>query len=270
MAKGSMALPSFIYTHPANHSPSIISQDTNNRFVTDAQIGGWDAKKNQIPNNDLAAVIESDFYDASTSAIPGILGVAISSGTIGAVAADSNHPGVVYLRDSTTANGGYRLLTHASAFRLTGGEVSEFIFKPVSVRAAGSFRLGFQDSTAINTAPTDGSWLEAVGNGTGIVLTGKTNNNTGAVSTGTTYTMTANTWYHAKITVNSDATLVTFSLYSSSGTLLWEQTLNTKIPTASGRETGWGIIAGETSTDAAADIVHLDYAALYINRTLTR
>lgn len=29
------------YTHPANHSPSIITQDANNRFVTDTQINNW-------------------------------------------------------------------------------------------------------------------------------------------------------------------------------------------------------------------------------------
>lgn len=32
------------YQHPANHAPSIISQDANNRFVTDAQIAAWNSK----------------------------------------------------------------------------------------------------------------------------------------------------------------------------------------------------------------------------------
>ena len=32
------------YTHPANHSPSIITQDANNRFVTDAEKAAWSAK----------------------------------------------------------------------------------------------------------------------------------------------------------------------------------------------------------------------------------
>jgi len=36
------------YTHPVNHLPSIISQDSNNRFVTDAQISEWNAKQNNL------------------------------------------------------------------------------------------------------------------------------------------------------------------------------------------------------------------------------
>ena len=32
------------YTHPANHPPSIITQDANNRFVTDAEKAAWSGK----------------------------------------------------------------------------------------------------------------------------------------------------------------------------------------------------------------------------------
>ena len=32
------------YTHPTNHAPSIITQDLNNRFVTDAEKSAWSAK----------------------------------------------------------------------------------------------------------------------------------------------------------------------------------------------------------------------------------
>jgi len=33
------------YSHPANHPPSIITEDSSNRFVTDAQISSWDGKQ---------------------------------------------------------------------------------------------------------------------------------------------------------------------------------------------------------------------------------
>ena len=33
------------YIHPENHSPSIITQDTNNRFVTDAEKSAWNGKQ---------------------------------------------------------------------------------------------------------------------------------------------------------------------------------------------------------------------------------
>lgn len=32
------------YSHPSNHPPSIISQDANNRFVTDAEKSNWNGK----------------------------------------------------------------------------------------------------------------------------------------------------------------------------------------------------------------------------------
>ena len=36
------------YTHPANHQPSIITQDTDNRFVTDAEKSTWNAKQSAL------------------------------------------------------------------------------------------------------------------------------------------------------------------------------------------------------------------------------
>jgi hypothetical protein len=36
------------YAHPANHAPSIITQDTNNRFVTDAEKAFWNTKQSSL------------------------------------------------------------------------------------------------------------------------------------------------------------------------------------------------------------------------------
>lgn len=36
------------YTHPTNHAPSIITQDANNRFVTDADKSAWNAKQSAL------------------------------------------------------------------------------------------------------------------------------------------------------------------------------------------------------------------------------
>lgn len=36
------------YTHPANHPPSIITQDSSNRFVTDAEKSTWNGKANTV------------------------------------------------------------------------------------------------------------------------------------------------------------------------------------------------------------------------------
>ena len=36
------------YTHPANHPASIITQDSSNRFVSDAEKSTWNAKQNAL------------------------------------------------------------------------------------------------------------------------------------------------------------------------------------------------------------------------------
>jgi hypothetical protein len=61
--------------------------------------------------------------------------------------------------------------------------------------------------------------------------------------------------------VAANAASVTFALYDDSGALLWTDTLSTNIPTASGRETGAGII-GTNSGTSATDLYHLDYMAI--------
>ena len=186
------------------------------------------------------------------------------------MASEPNHPGVIYLRDSTTANGNYRFMSEISAFRITGGEKAIFVFKPRGIRTAESFRMGWQDSTAVQTQPTDGVWLQSVSNGSTVTILGRCKNNAGPTDTLDAYTLNTSNWYCGVIEVNSAATLVTFTIYSEAGAQLWQRTVNANIPTAAGRETGFGIIAGETSTDAAADILHIDYLRMEINRALIR
>ncbi|WP_141500977.1 hypothetical protein [Paenibacillus luteus] len=47
------------YTHPATHPPSIIAQDTSNRFVTDAEKSGWNAKASTAVATTSAAGLQS-------------------------------------------------------------------------------------------------------------------------------------------------------------------------------------------------------------------
>jgi hypothetical protein len=214
-------------------------------------------------------ILESDFYQSGTQSIPTIVGAAISSGTVGAVTSSPNHPGVIYLRDSTTANGGYRYMTDVAAFLIAGGEKALFTFQTRGVRSTATARMGFQDSTSA-TAPTDGIWFEIVNNGTTSTLTARCKNNAGPSSADEAYTLTTNTWYTAVLEVNAAATSVNFKLYNDAGSVLWEKDITGNIPTAGGRECGFGIIAGESTTDAAADIIHIDYLRMEINRTLVR
>jgi len=218
-----------------------------------------------------AVLLESDFYTVSvTAACKGLLGAAQSSGTAAAIAGDANHPGVISMSDSTTANGGYRFMTDTSAFRIAGGERFNIIFKIFGVRAGQQLRMGFMDSTASQTQPTDGVWFQTVSNGSTTTILGRCKNNAGPSDTSGAYTLTAASWYEAECIINSNATSVTFNLYDSSNALVWTRDVTGNIPTAAGRETGFGIICGESTTDAAAVICHIDYVRLEIVRTLTR
>lgn len=65
------------YTHPANHAPSIITQDASNRFVTDAEKATWNAKGDVtltgvqvLTNKTLTGYTESVYSLAGTDLNP--------------------------------------------------------------------------------------------------------------------------------------------------------------------------------------------------------
>jgi hypothetical protein len=170
------------------------------------------------------------------------------------------------MRDSTTANGGYRILTAITAFRLAGGEKVVCTFQRNTARTTVQFRIGFQDSTTF-AAPTDGAYINfdgLTGN-----IDGRTRNNNAQSITGTSYALPNSTWVTGIIEVISTSR-VDFQLFSGSGTLLWSDSLTTNIPSGAGRETGCGVLATESSTNAAAEIVRLDYLRIEVNRLLVR
>lgn len=227
------------------------------------------AGKRDIPGRSRMVVIEEEFLQSNANAFaPGLLGASAASGTIAAAAGAANHPGCLDLRDSTTANATYRIMTDVSAFLLAGGEACTFVFQDrnTTTRATSAFRMGFQDSTAVQTAPVDGVYFNVAGG----VATGRCRSNSSQTDTSTTYTLTENTWYTATIAINAAGTLATFTIYNESGTQVWTDTVATNIPTGASRFTGWGVLAGETSTDAAAAIVRMDYMSLEIGRVLVR
>jgi len=215
--------------------------------------------------------VETDFVLSGASTNQFLTGAAFGSGTTAPIAGTANHPGIISILDSTTANAGYRYATEMDAILIAGGETAEFVFqlKSGGVRTTAICRFGYQDQFT-NTVPVDGAWLNIVGDGTGATLSGKTRSNSSETTTGTTYTLAVDTWYRAKIEVNSGATSVAFTLFSEAGSQLWTNTCATNIPTGAGRGTGMGITSYETSVDAASTLVWLDWLKFSINRTLVR
>jgi len=70
------------YTHPLSHAPSIINQDSDNRFVTDVEKTTWSAKQNALGNGDVTLNMMANLAakslignNADESATPAALGV---------------------------------------------------------------------------------------------------------------------------------------------------------------------------------------------------
>jgi len=195
--------------------------------------------------------------------------ILLNSAVQGKIPGELNHPGILRIYSSTTANSGAYILTDTSAFLLSGNEFFELIFQHrVASGTNTTLRFGYLDTTNFSDA-VDGAYFEVPANS--LALVGKTASNSVRSTTGTSYTLTINTWYRARLILNDNATLVTFYLYDDNGTLLWSNTLATNIPTAAGRETGAGLVitnAGTTQTLLA----YFDWmAAGYLgNRKLTR
>lgn len=189
----------------------------------------------------------------------------ISSGTQAKVAGTASHPGILRLSSSATANSGAYVRTAVESFTLSGGGAfSEFVFL-IGTLTNTTIRMGFLD-TGTSTDATDGAYLEIPATGAAV---GKTANNSTRTTSATIATLSTATWYRGRIIVNFDASAVWFGIYSETGTLLGSVTNTTNIPTASGRETGHGVVATNAGTTAVS-LIELDYMSVGILRPLTR
>lgn len=205
--------------------------------------------------------IYTDFLQ-SASTTPWTPG-SISSGTNATQLGTANHPGIVRVSSASGANSGYFYSSGSAAIVLAGGETVEVVFSPVAAGLATLVSyLGLHTSGTV-TPPTDGAWIDLAG----ATLSGKTNDNTGAATTGTTYTVTAGVWYRGKVVVNADASRVDFYLYTADGALVWSDYLTTKI----GKIRTQGCLFSAVSTGSSAvALMDFDYVSFEIDRTLVR
>lgn len=216
---------------------------------------------------------ETDFLLGSTIAswaygVTPWQGIAVGAGTLSIAGGTAKHPGQHIIKShASTVNSGWTWLISSVAFLIAGGEEAEFIFQYISPAAGvNTIRIGFHDTADINI-PVDGAWLDIVAG----VLTGRTSSNSSASATASNFNLTSATWYRVKITLNANASLVTFTLYSEAGTVLWTDTLNTNIPTGAGRIVGHGIIATNSAPGGTGQNIYtIDYMSILINRQLIR
>jgi hypothetical protein len=212
-----------------------------------------------------------DFLGTSQTAP--FMTTAVSSGTFASFAGGTwspNHPGVVSLRDSTTAGGGYAIgTTSTTDMLLQGGECAKLIFYDVADRLGAVIKFGFLDSYTVATSPTDACFFYINSNTN--QLGAECRNNSVVNATMSNYTISNTQWYRAEVCIVNNLN-ATFNLYNSdTGALVWGRNITREIPVASAsRHTGFAVFAGQNSTDAAANIAVLDYMELSINRRLNR
>lgn len=214
----------------------------------------------------LTPFIYTDFLGpngaATTEAMQPWDAAAVSSGTQANQAAEPNHPGIIRITSSTTANSGYRYMTATNAIRLAGGEVTEIVFR-INTLTNLTMRLGYLDSTTSGDA-VDGAYIEIPSTGAAV---GKTASNSTRTTSSTIATLSTATWYRARIVVNRAASQVDFTLYDDNGNQLGTQSNTANIPTASGRETGHGVIATNSGTTATS-LADIDFMSLEWTRAL--
>ena len=105
---------------------------------------------------------------------------------------------------------------------------------------------------------------------------GRVRTNNAETNTTTNFNLTAGAWYRFRVEV-FNTTQARFYLYNSTTTtgtgntaLLWNDTINVLLPSASSRQTGHGATAWVVGSTTAVDLLYVDYMNLMINRTLIR
>ena len=210
----------------------------------------------------------SDFHNNSTVWGPfsyaGITGGSFAPSAIGIPTA--NHPGCLTFSSGTTLGSGVQINTNVGSILLGGGEQFDCVFKTPAAFTSITTRIGFHDC-ATSADAVDGCYFEIPATGVAVC---KTSNNSVRTTSATIATLAVNTWYHARVKVNANATGVDFTIFDDSGTQLGTVNITTNIPTVSGRECGAGFIV--TNAGAVATLSGIiDYMALgQQGRTLVR
>lgn len=198
----------------------------------------------------------TDWRAASGNAnAPGAFaGAAISSGTnttalpTGGMAGYNDHG--VFLRSSTTADGGYRYQTTSLVGMYFGGVARKFRgqFLWRTSFTGRTVRLGFHDSNTVADA-VDGAYFEI----SGATCSAKTANNSTRTTHATTITLSLDVAYTFDIEVNAAASEARYRVWGGNDydTALMDVTISTNIPNTSARAFGAGIVATEVSTTAS-------------------
>lgn len=222
--------------------------------------GVW---KNIAPQNKsriLHQSFECDFHTATSSQLAPF--TLLNGGGSTTLLASSLSMGRLMFGSGISANSGMALWLNATPTNtpvpILPNQQMDFLFNMrTNFNAQHMVRVGFgtsNNSLNINDIAT-GYYIEINAG----VLRGKTALNSVRSQTTTSYSLNQNT-FHARIKLSNDGNTAEFYLYSSSGTLLWSNTLQTNVPTYSSTNcfvSAYAINAG------AIEIVVCDFISFY-------
>jgi len=203
----------------------------NNQPITADINGKLTSTTTDLVNRRNGYTLSDEFINLVTNGIWTRTAISVGTTVAQPLLLDENHIGVASFSSAVTTNSGYYLDSYGSGTvalgsKLIQGLQTDLIFKlPVTVNSLTTIRFGFTIGSITSADAVSGAYFEINGNS----LVGKTAISSVRSSTSAT-TLTANTWYHLRVTVVS-ASLIKYDVYLMDGTLFSTQTLNTNIPT---------------------------------------
>jgi len=255
--------------------PSDTSTSINNRinakFPSDTSASINNRIEQRVPDGAGFPTITAEFLNVNAVQSE-FIGFAIASGTNSTAAAaaitTNDHPGVVLIRSSTSANSGYGYTTSSTSnnayMTLKGGETFDIVFRTPAAFTNTTVRFGYH-TTSSSSIPLDGLWMEYIGSG---AVVGRTGNAASYSTTPTIATLSANTWYHGRVTFSTNRATATFTLFAENGTQLGTADLTTNIP-ATDRQVRIGVVATNSGT-TATDLLFIDFMRHRTTQKLNR
>lgn len=236
-----------------NYDPPVMRQ-------RNAANSGWDIlTPNALMSQYISYSTDFLFTPTTTLFVDPFTSAAIGSGTVSIPTVVANHMGTERFNGSASNPTGISFFGGAAQMFLEGGEVFECVFS-IPTTTSNYVNMGFQTLTNTAALPTYGVFFNINATTCKAYSIGA-----GTTNDGTGYTVSASTWYHARITVNSNATSVLYQLYTcSNGTLVYSYTITTNLPTSASYPFTVGVMGVSTAASGTPTILDLDFIGFYI------